>query len=286
MERYGASKAGLFEMPTLRAAVINADDPFGRELIARLQGRLALVTYSLTTSHQPAPAARKGQAAQRHVCATQVSYSTDGIVLTAQAPAGTVEIRSPLLGSFNAANLLAVFASLLALDMPPAEAAMRLGRARPAAGRVERFGGDGTPLVVVDYAHTPDALQQVLTALRHHVRGRLWCVFGCGGDRDRGKRPEMGRIAEQMADVVIVTDDNPRSESSQQIIDDILAGMETKPCVISDRRAAIAEAIAQAAPRDVVLIAGKGHEDYQEVGGERRPYSDRETVRALLGEAA
>ena len=139
---------------------------------------------------------------------------------------------------------------------------------------------------VVVYAQTPDALEKILLALREHVRGKLWCVFGCGGDRDRGKRPVMGEIAERLADVVLLTDDNPRHESGDAIIADIAGGMRASPQVIRDRRAAIAAAIRAARAGDIVLIAGKGHEDYQQVGDERRPYSDRETVRNLLGEAA
>jgi len=287
MERYGGAKAGLFDMPNLRAAVINADDAFGRALIERLRGRLPVFSFGLAgdngTVVSPTP---PGKTSLQHIAATHIDYGTEGLALTVEGAGTAVTIHSPLLGRFNASNLLAVFATLLALDVQPVDAALRLGRARPAAGRVERFGGDGNPLVVVDYAHTPDALEQVLTALRRHVHGRLYCVFGCGGDRDRGKRPEMGRIAERLADAVILTDDNPRHESSQQILDDILAGMETKPRVIPDRPAAIAAAIAEAGVGDVVLVAGKGHEDYQQVGDERRSYSDRDTVRALLGEAA
>jgi UDP-N-acetylmuramoyl-L-alanyl-D-glutamate--2,6-diaminopimelate ligase len=141
-------------------------------------------------------------------------------------------------------------------------------------------------LVVVDYAHTPDALEKILQALREHARGKLWCVFGCGGDRDRGKRPIMGEIAERLADIVVVTDDNPRHESGDAIIADILEGMRASPQIIRDRRAAIAAAIRGAGEGDIVLIAGKGHEDYQQVGDERFPYSDREAICKILGVAA
>jgi UDP-N-acetylmuramoyl-L-alanyl-D-glutamate--2,6-diaminopimelate ligase len=144
----------------------------------------------------------------------------------------------------------------------------------------------GLPLVVVDYAHTPDALEKILLALREHTRGKLWCVFGCGGDRDRGKRPAMGEIAERLADRVVLTDDNPRHEPGDAIIADILGGMRASPEVIRDRRTAIATAIRGSGEGDIVLIAGKGHEDYQQVGDERLPYSDREVVRILTGEAA
>jgi UDP-N-acetylmuramoyl-L-alanyl-D-glutamate--2,6-diaminopimelate ligase len=221
------------------------------------------------------------------VRALEVKPTHEGLWLRVATPAGETEFASPLFGRFNAYNLLAVLAVLLVLGMDLKTAVARLAQARPAAGRVERFGGRaGQPLVVVDYAHTPDALEQVLAALREHARGKIVCVFGCGGERDRGKRPEMGRIAERLADTVIVTDDNPRREAPENIIGDILAGMRQPPRVIRDRRAAIAAAIAGAGADDVVLVAGKGHEDYQQVGDTRLPYSDGQTVQELLGAAA
>jgi UDP-N-acetylmuramoyl-L-alanyl-D-glutamate--2,6-diaminopimelate ligase len=171
--------------------------------------------------------------------------------------------------------------------MPLAEAADMLARAQPVAGRMERFGGrDGKPLVVVDYAHTPDALEKALQALREHTHGKLVCVFGCGGDRDRGKRPQMGRIAEQLADIVILTNDNPRHEDPASIINEIASGMQTTPSAVPDRTRAIRAALSEARAGDIVLVAGKGHEDYQQVGDRRLAYSDRDTVRALLREAA
>ena len=188
-----------------------------------------------------------------------------------------------MIGRFNAYNLLAVLTALLALGVKLEDAAERLSKARAPTGRVEHFGGlKGLPLVVVDYAHTPDALEKILLALREHTRGKLWCVFGCGGDRDRGKRPAMGEIAERLADKVVLTDDNPRHESGQDIIVDIIDGMRASPMVIRDRRAAIETAISGAGENDTVLIAGKGHEDYQQVGDQRLPYSDREAVREVL----
>ncbi|MEK6771709.1 MAG: UDP-N-acetylmuramoyl-L-alanyl-D-glutamate--2,6-diaminopimelate ligase [Pseudomonadota bacterium] len=268
MASYGETKASLFRWPGLRAAVINTDDDFGRSLIPTLPKGVRVVSYGLNG----------GDVRARELRATH-----EGLHLVAETPAGPVTMDSPLFGRFNASNLLAVLATLLALDMPPAEAARRLARARAADGRVERFGGrGGQPLVVVDYAHTPDALQQVLRDLREHTRGRLICVFGCGGDRDRGKRPLMGRLAELLADEVILTDDNPRRESPAAILDEIRAGMSGTPTVMHDRRAAIAAAIARAGGDDIVLVAGKGHEDYQEINDVRHPYSDRATVRELV----
>ncbi len=272
METYGEAKAGLFDMPGLEIAVINQDDAFGRELIRRLHGRVRVVTYGMQDAA---------------VRALEVKPTHEGLRLRVATTAGEIEFSSPLFGRFNAYNLLAVLAVLLVFGMDLQTAVARLSRAQPAPGRVERFGGrPGQPLVVVDYAHTPDALEKVLTALREHARGKLVCVFGCGGDRDRGKRPEMGRIAERLADAVIVTDDNPRHEPPEKIIGDILAGMTQPPRVIRDRRAAIAAALAAASTDDIVLVAGKGHEDYQQIGDTRLPYSDGQTVQELLGEAA
>jgi UDP-N-acetylmuramoyl-L-alanyl-D-glutamate--2,6-diaminopimelate ligase len=271
MQAYAAAKARLFDFPHLEAAVINADDSFGRELIARARGRVRAVSFGL-------------QAGEVHALAVQPA--PDGLTLTVATPQGEATFSSPLLGRFNAANLLAVLAVLLVAGMPLAEAAAALAQARPVAGRMERFGGDAQPLVVVDYAHTPDALEKALAALREHTAGRLVCVFGCGGDRDRGKRPQMGAIAETLADIVIVTSDNPRHELPMAIINEIVAGMRSTPTVVTDRAHAIRAALAEARTGDTVLVAGKGHEDYQQVGDRRLPYSDRDTVRELLGEAA
>jgi UDP-N-acetylmuramoyl-L-alanyl-D-glutamate--2,6-diaminopimelate ligase len=272
MQSYGKAKAGLFAMEGIKHAVINCDDNFGRSLLAGIDARIRTLSYGIEGGD---------------VRASEVRLLPDGVWLRIATPAGETELRSPLIGRFNVYNLLAVFATLLALGMKPDDAATRLSRAHAPAGRVERFGGaQGLPLVVVDYAHTPDALEKILLALREHAHGKLWCVFGCGGDRDRGKRPVMGEIAERLADRVVLTDDNPRHESGDAIIADILGGMKASPKVIRERKAAIAEAIRHAGDGDIVLIAGKGHEDYQQVGDSRLPYSDREAVREILGAAA
>ena len=272
MESYGAAKAGLFAMEGLQYAVINHDDAFGRDLLAGMGSRTRTLSYGIEGGD---------------VRARELRLSPEGMHLRIATPAGDTELRSPLIGRFNAYNLLAVLATLLALGMKPEEAAVRLAGAHAPSGRAERFGGmQGLPLVVIDYAHTPDALEKILLALREHARGKLWCVFGCGGDRERGKRPVMGGIAERLADMVLLTDDNPRHESGDAIIRDIVAGMTATPKIIRDRRRAIAEAVHHAGEGDIVLIAGKGHEDYQQVGDTRLPYSDRDAVRELLGEAA
>lgn len=269
MKVYAAAKSKFFEFPQLAAAVINRDDEMGRDLIARLADRIRMVSYGLDGGD---------------VRALTVEPSIEGLQIRAVTPQGEATLRSPLLGRFNASNLLAVLAVLLVAGLPLQEAVVRLSRAQPVAGRMERFGGGAQPLVVVDYAHTPDALEKALTALREHTRGKLICVFGCGGDRDRGKRPQMGAIAERLADVVILTDDNPRHEEAATIRGEIRAGMQGTPTDVADRASAIRAALAEAGRGDIVLVAGKGHEDYQQIGNVRLSYSDRDTVRALLGE--
>ncbi len=219
--------------------------------------------------------------------ATTIVADIGGLKINAVTPGGDISIATGLFGRFNAANLLAVLATIVSHGLSLEEAAQRLSQVKPVAGRMERFGGsDHSPLVVVDYAHTPDALEKVLQALREHTSQTLWCVFGCGGDRDRGKRPQMGEIAERLADQVVLTDDNPRFEDPVQIIDDIRAGMNIEAKVIHRRAHAIREVIQNATEGDIVLLAGKGHEDYQQIGDERVHFSDREVVTEILGEAA
>ena len=271
MAAYAAAKARLFESPGLLAGVINADDAFGAELAQRLRRRLKIVSYGRGTAD---------------VQATAVAARPTGLRMHVLAAAGEFDLDTQLLGGFNAENVLAVIAVLHTIGHDAPEFLARLAQARAPAGRMECYGGDPKPLVVIDYAHTPDALEKVLHALREHTRKELWCVFGCGGNRDRGKRPLMGGIAERLADRVIVTDDNPRRESPADIVADIVGGMQTRPEIIRDRAAAIRHAVASAQRDDVVLVAGKGHEDYQEIDGQRLPFSDRDAVRAALGLAA
>jgi UDP-N-acetylmuramoyl-L-alanyl-D-glutamate--2,6-diaminopimelate ligase len=201
------------------------------------------------------------------------------------SPWGEGHISNQLLGRFNASNLLAAFAVLLVLKQPFADVMQKLSSVNTVAGRMERFGDEAQPMVVVDYAHTPDALEQVLQALREHCRHKLWCVFGCGGNRDTSKRPLMGEIAVRFADQIVITDDNPRHEDGDQIVADIVAGIKEQETikVMRDRREAIDYAISNAQTDDVVLIAGKGHEDYQLVGDESLPFSDSKLVDEVLG---
>ena len=206
---------------------------------------------------------------------------------------GNGTLVSPLFGQFNVSNLLAAVTVLLNMGLTLSQLLPQLAMIRAVPGRMERFGSVNHPTVIVDYAHTPDALEKVLIALREHCQftsadtnnGKLWCVFGCGGNRDRGKRPLMGEIAQRYADKVIITDDNPRHESSQAIINDILQGCSQPEAVIPERQAAIRYVLQQAKVGDVVLIAGKGHEDYQQIGEQRLPFSDRTLVATLLTSA-
>lgn len=273
MAAYGAAKAKLLAWPGLRAAVVNLDDPFGVELFAGLPESLRGISVS----------SRGGEVAT--VRAQAIVLDARGIGFDLVMGQARARIQSPLLGRFNVDNLLAVAGTLHALDWSFPAIAAALPKLQPVHGRMNRLGGDsGLPLVVVDYAHTPDALEQALTSLRAHTAGRLICVFGCGGERDQGKRSAMGEIASRLADWAVITDDNPRGEDGDAIVAAILAGFDGLHAQIErDRAAAIAMAVAGGKAGDVVLIAGKGHEPYQDVAGVRRPFDDLEHARAALG---
>jgi UDP-N-acetylmuramoyl-L-alanyl-D-glutamate--2,6-diaminopimelate ligase len=279
MTAYGAAKRRLFECPGLRAAVLNRDDPFGRELAAALSGTPRIITYGLDEG---------AGGAHPHLAGRLLEATPGGLVLEVRGPWGEQRLSAPLVGAFNAANLLAALAALVALDIPFEQAVAVLARAVPVPGRMQPLGGGARPLVVVDYAHTPEALRSALRAVRAHCRGRLWCVFGCGGERDRGKRPLMGAIAAAEADSLVLTDDNPRGEDGTRIIQDILGGLPagTVVTVQRERAAAIRHAVNVAVADDVILVAGKGHEPYQEAAGVRRPFSDAAAAAAALEDTA
>jgi UDP-N-acetylmuramoyl-L-alanyl-D-glutamate--2,6-diaminopimelate ligase len=265
MAAYGAAKAKLFGWPGLRAAVVNLDDDYGRALFDAIPTPLLRVGLS---ARGVADAGLRAEALRQ---------DNRGLAFDLVAAGERHPVQSPLLGRFNVDNLLAVAGVLLALDDAPARIAATLSQLQPIHGRMNRLGGDGhAPLVVIDYAHTPDALEQALASLRVHAHGRLYCVFGCGGDRDRGKRPQMAAIAERGADRVIVTDDNPRGEDGDAIVAGILAGFADPGAVLvqRERAEAIKQAIAAAGRDDIVLIAGKGHEIYQEIAGVQHPFDD------------
>lgn len=278
MQNYAATKASLFERKEVSLRVVNADDELGRSLLARHADAIAV-----------SPSGQwRGDAGRPYLRARDVRLADDGVAFALESSFGQRQLRTPLIGGFNLANALTVLGVLLGLGLGLDAAAAALEMLAPPPGRMQRFGGGlHAPLVAVDYAHTPDALEKALQALRAHAAGRLWCVFGCGGDRDRGKRPLMGAIAARLADELVVTDDNPRGESPARIVADILEGTGSRAVrVVHDRAAAIATAVLAAAPGDAVLVAGKGHESVQIVGLEQRPFSDAAAVAAALARRA
>lgn len=280
MDAYWQAKAQLFQWPELQSAVINIDDAQGAELAATLSGQIPdLWTVSCT-----GPA---------RLQASDIRYDANGLSfsVTEDGSGQTHVLHTKLVGTYNVANMLGVMAAMRSLGVPLLATVASCLDLTPVPGRMECAGGAGQPLVAVDYAHTPDALNHALLALRSLVDqrgGQLWCVFGCGGDRDPGKRPMMGAIAARHADHVVVTSDNPRSEKAEVIISQVLLGLtgHASLTVQVDRAQAIADALTQAAASDVVLVAGKGHEDYQEVAGKRLPFSDMDHVRRALAARA
>jgi UDP-N-acetylmuramoyl-L-alanyl-D-glutamate--2,6-diaminopimelate ligase len=275
MEHYGAAKARLFAWPGLESRIINFDDAFGAALARAPSPARLILTTRATGGVAALPAGAE------FVRATRVQAEPTGLTIEVESSWGAVELGVRLMGEFNVENALTVLAVLLAWDIPLRDAARALAKVRAARGRMEMFGGRGrSPLAIVDYAHTPDALANALRAARLHCRGQLRVVFGCGGDRDAGKRPLMGRIAAELADDLVLTDDNPRSEDPQRIIADIVAGIAGgAPLTIEhDRALAIRMALQRSAPDDVVLVAGKGHEDYQITGHQRRAFRDQSVV--------
>ena len=274
MEAYAEAKARLFRWPRLRLAVINLDDPFGAELVAR-----TTASKVLCYTQRDCPDERPGV-----IRAEAIEETLSGMRFRLCTPNGRAMVETGLLGRYNISNLLAVAAVLVDAGLMPAETAERLAGLMPPPGRLEKVGGHNEPVIAVDYAHTPDALENALKALRGlaDTRGAgLTVIFGCGGDRDRGKRPLMGEIAVRLADRVVLTSDNPRSEQPEAILDEIRRGAPDAS-VIVDRGEAIRRTVLAAHPAEVILLAGKGHEPYQEIAGVRRPFSDVEEARAAL----
>lgn len=278
MEAYGEAKRRLIEMPGLRAAVINLDDELGRRWLERMPADVSPVPFSLSATESDEPV----------LTASHLSATAQGNCFELSWQGETVGIETSLMGDFNVQNLLATAGAMLALGYPLKRIAPALKHVTPVSGRMETLSGAGKPLAVVDFAHTPDALEKALVALRKHCAGTLVCVFGCGGDRDAGKRPEMAKVAEHMADVVVVTDDNPRTESPEHIANDILQGFVAPASVrvIHDRREAILCALEECGVNDAVLVAGKGHESYQLIGKEKLPFSDQDVITHWMGGAA
>lgn len=270
MESYGAAKAALFDRPELHHAIMNMDDPFGIDLMKR-SSKAEKIAYGFSEISEG-----------KRVRGRNPRLVNGKMSVDVESSWGCGTICSGAVGKFNASNLLGVLCVLLASGFEFDESIEALSESEAVPGRMQQIGGTDVPLVVVDYAHTPDALENVLDALRDISKGQLACVFGCGGDRDAGKRPLMGKIASRLADRVFVTSDNPRGEELDAIIAQIVEGIEGDYCVIRDRGDAIRQAIFGAGRDDVVLLAGKGHEDFQEIKGGKLPFSDIEVARSAL----
>ena len=272
MDSYSMAKAKLFHFPGLRNAIINIDDEAGRKISDTLPATVHCVRYGMNNKFKA------------DVSGSDLKLSQDGLSMYVRTPWGEGRLTSSLIGRFNASNLLAVLSASLLQGIEFDVALERLKHIESVPGRMQRLGGDNMPLIVVDYAHTPDALEQALSSLREHTEGNLWCVFGCGGDRDKRKRSQMGSIAENRADYIVLTNDNPRSEDPASIIEDIRKGISDSAQlkVESDRHNAIHYAIQQAHAGDVILIAGKGHENYQLIGNTKYPFNDVEEAMQQL----
>lgn len=274
MEAYVQAKLALFEKRDMSFAVINLDDDYSSRFIAAVSKSVELWAYS---------ARGKISDLGESLVPENIRHQRDGIEFDVRWRSNSRRVKLPLFGDFNIENVLAVLTVMLALGYSLDESANKLQSLKPVTGRMERFGGGVAPVVFVDYAHTPDAIEKVLASIRKHCKAALWIVFGCGGNRDSGKRSEMGASAEQWADHVIITDDNPRYENGQDIVKDILKGCRSDRIeVIRDREKAIQSAIARANQGDYVVIAGKGHEQYQEINGLQQPFSDAKVVMTAL----
>lgn len=270
MQSYAKAKELLFQQPNLKNAVINQDDEFGLELINRYQKKLSVLTYSVREL--------------AHLRAREFRVTDEGFRVNLETEWGDAELNCALFGEFNVSNVLATLGVLLINDIPFDRAVASCHELQSVAGRMQTFKNPDRPTVVVDYAHTPDALLKALSTLRLHCQGKLWCVFGCGGNRDKGKRPLMAEVAERLADRVIVTNDNPRLESPSEIVEDIRRGLKSAAAceVVLDRAAAIRKAVQNASSNDIVLVAGKGHETYQIIGDQILPFSDAKEVLSAL----
>lgn len=279
MDAYLQAKLTLLSKKGLDFVVVNLDDSYSGEIISAVPKPVDLWGISV---------AGKTLASAECITAENILHKVDGIEFDVRWRRENQRIKVPLYGDFNIENVLTVLAVMLAMGVSMSQAKDKLKLIKPVTGRMERFGGDGQPLVFVDYAHTPDALDKVLSSVKKHCEQALWVVFGCGGNRDKGKRPQMGRIAVQWADHVVITDDNPRYESGLDIVKDILAGCTLTGCqpakveVLQNREAAIQEAIAGASINDCIVIAGKGHEPYQEINGVQIAFSDSQIVAEAL----
>ncbi len=278
MQQYLQAKLKLFECQSLQFAVVNLDDESAEPVLKKLTGRnIKVLGFSLKKN-------TAGGISDR-VWVDAIEHDLKGIRFVVEWHGQRTEIETQLTGFFNVENILLVITVLLGLGWPIETIAEKIKSLKPVAGRMQRFGGEGRPVVLVDYAHTPDALEKLLQGVKPYVRGRLKVVFGCGGDRDSGKRALMGKVAKNWADEIVLTDDNPRNEDSRAIIEDILTGCQTSQTrVVQNRAEAIEQTITQAEIDDCIVIAGKGHENYQEIKGIRRAFSDQQCVKQALQE--
>ena len=258
----------MFLTKGLKHAVLNSDDVFSESITDALKATdVKVLTYGISSGD---------------VRASKVFLDSGRINFFVTTPFGQSDVSANLIGRFNIYNVLAVLATMLLSDVPLIDAVEAVSHIEPIEGRMQKFGGENVPLVVVDYAHTPDSLKNVLLSLREQTKNRIVCVFGCGGNRDQGKRAMMGKVASELADAVVVTSDNPRNEDAEKIIQAILEGVKGEYAVEEDRARAITIAIESAEVGDIVLVAGKGHEDYQEIAGVKHHFSDAEQVQKAL----
>jgi UDP-N-acetylmuramoyl-L-alanyl-D-glutamate--2,6-diaminopimelate ligase len=283
MEAYGVAKQKLFRFASLKRAIINADDPYAEKICLATKRDIPVVMYTLA---QKSASMLMNRSSLEYVFAKEVELTHKGIKATLHTPWGQGQLRSNLIGEFNLYNLLGVLAELCLQGVSLEEALHTLYYLLPAPGRMQRFGTANTPLVIVDYAHTPDALENALQAAKLQCSRRLWCVFGCGGERDKDKRAKMGNVAQHYADRIVLTNDNPRHEEPLKIVDDILQGIQVehtdKVMIELERGKAIQFAIENALALDTILIAGKGHESTQQIGDKFFPFNDAEFVKNLL----
>jgi len=279
MGSYADAKRRFFTNHQINRAVINIDDAFGSSLVKELDENVRVIAYTLNTDSN-----LRLKKNISLVSGKIMSGRSENLSLEVHTPWGEGCLTAHLLGKFNAYNLLAGLSALCLLNYPLDKALLRLSQCKNIPGRMERFGGDQHPRIVIDYAHTPDALEQVLLTLKTLCQGSLYCVFGCGGERDKGKRSQMGAVAERYADIIVITSDNPRHEDPDAIIQNILSGIQKRNQIRieADREIAITSTIKAATKNDIILIAGKGHENYQDIGGKRFPFSDQQVVRRVL----
>lgn len=284
MEAYAACKARLFHMPGLKHAIVNLDDPYANELIKNIPDSAEIFGVTTEVSEEKRSSSFEALRLQGILYAQNIDYTPDGLTFTLDSPWGKANIKTALLGHFNVHNLLTTLAAVLTRGHAFSDVIAQLPTIKPTPGRMETHQRGQSPTFIIDYAHTPDALDKLICAAKQHFNGKIFCIFGCGGERDKAKRPVMGRVAEQHGAELIITNDNPRSEAPEHIMADILSGL-TEPArakVEPDRASAIQWALSQANAQDVILIAGKGHEDYQIIGNQKRDFSDKRIVTKIL----